>query len=129
MQPFVIARRAFAIEGIALRIESLTVVTRHRVLTAIGATVLVIGTLALGIAITVDRYRPQNQLPDSGARVLDTLAARARPGEIVLTNAGTRGLFEFWTGLEDPLEARQALIENPKFVARATALAHRLPWS
>lgn len=121
--PLVIAMlAAFAIEGIALRIESLTVVARHRVLAAAGATVVVVGSLALGISLTLNRYRPQNQLPESGARVLDTLAARAKPGEVVLTNAGTRGIFEFWTGLEDSLEARQALIENPTFVSRATAL-------
>ncbi len=121
--PLVIAMlAALAIEGIALRIEALTVVARHRVLAATGAAVVVIGALAFGISLTVNRYRPQNQLPDSGARVLHTLAARAKPGEVVLVNAGTRGIFEFWTGLEDPLEARQALIENPKFVARATAL-------
>jgi hypothetical protein len=121
--PLVIAMlAAMAIEGFAIRIESLTVATRHRVAAATGAAVVVIGTLALGISLTMNRYRTQNELPDAGARVLERLAARGTPGEVVLVNAGTRGIFEFWTGLEDPLEARQALIENPKFVARATAL-------
>ncbi len=113
---------AMAIEGITLRLESLTITTRHRLVAGMGVAVVVLSSLALGISLTLNRYRTQNELPSSGARVLDQLAARAKPGEAVLVNAGTRGIFEFWTGMEDPLEARQALIENPKFVAHATAL-------
>jgi hypothetical protein len=120
--PLVIAMlAAVAIEGVAVRLDSVSEESRQRFARVMTASAVVVGAVAIGISLTLDRYETQNELPRSGERVLETLAEQGRPGEVVLVNVGTRGVFEFWTDLEDPLEARQALIENPKFVARATA--------
>ena len=44
------------------------------------------------------------------------------PGDVVLSNALTTGTVESFTGLEDPLEGRQPLIEDPAFLAAANQL-------
>jgi hypothetical protein len=113
---------ALAIEGVAVWLERTDAPARHRHLAVAGAAVLVLGGVALAITLTVQRYDRQNTLSPAGRDLLNHLAAEGKPGQTVLTNVGTRGIFEFWTGLEDPLEARQALIESPAFVNRSIAL-------
>jgi hypothetical protein len=81
---------------------------------------LVIGAVWLGIAVTVERYRNYQAIDPPAAALLDSLEDSARPGDVVLSNVGTRGTFEFRTGIEDPLEGRQALIEAPEFVEHST---------
>jgi hypothetical protein len=44
------------------------------------------------------------------------------PGDVVLSNALTTGTIESFTGLEDPLEGRQPLIEDPAFLETANQL-------
>jgi hypothetical protein len=92
------------------------------------AAVAVCAATAFGIWATVDLYQDDTRLGPAGAATYRYLRDHGRDGEVVLSNAGTRGQFEFFTGLEDPLEARQALLETPAFARRATGLlesAHR----
>jgi hypothetical protein len=92
------------------------------------ASALVAGAGTVAILETVDRYRNFQSVPPATVALLDALERTARPGDALLSNVGTRGTFEFWTGIENPLEGRQALIEDPEFVDHSTAViedAHR----
>jgi len=74
------------------------------------------------------RYAAEARLPQAGAAALGELRRVAQPGDVVLSNVLTTGTIESFTGLEDPLEGRQPLIENPTFLAAANQLlldAHR----
>jgi hypothetical protein len=113
---------AIAIEGIALRLEPVSDKRRTRYAQIAVASGLVLGAAAIGIVLTVQRFRNFQSVSPEASAVLDRLARQARPGDAILTNVGTRGTFEFWTGIEDPLEGRQALIEKPAFVAHATSV-------
>lgn len=111
---------AVALEGFALRFEAMSAVGRARVAKLALAGGVVVGAGVLAAVATVDRYRNYQSIPSTTAAFLDRLAERAKPGDALIGNVGTRGTFEFWTGLEDPLEGRQALIEKPGFVTHST---------
>lgn len=119
---------AIAVEGFSLKIEALGGAARARAARIAAAVAVIAGTVAVGIHETVDRYRNFQSVPPATIALLNTLEESSRPGDAVLSNVGTRGTFEFWTGMENPLEGRQVLIEAPEFVDHSTAViedAHR----
>ena len=93
--------------------------TRRRIGATAGVILIMIIVINSG-RTAIDAYRPQLSLSTEALGLLDDLAHDAHSGDVVLTNSTTRGLVEFWTHAEDPLEARQALIEPPAFLSRAT---------
>lgn len=58
-------------------------------------------------------------ITENGRAALAELRERGGPGEAVLSNISTRGLIELETGLEAPIEGRQPVIEDPRFLDRA----------
>jgi hypothetical protein len=68
------------------------------------------------------RYRAEARIPESGVEALGALRGLAGPSDVVLTNALTTGTVESFTGVEDPLEGRQPLIEDPAFLTGANQL-------
>ncbi len=68
------------------------------------------------------RYRLELAIPTDGQAALETLRTMGAPGDIVLSNVLTTGTIEAFSGLEDPLEGRQPLIEDPAFLATANRL-------
>lgn len=75
--------------------------------------------------LTADPYRGQSAIPADGQAALRYVARHATSGQVLLSNAGTRGIFEFWTPVDDVLEARQPLIEKPAFLDRGIDLLDR----
>ncbi len=92
---------------------------RRRVGAIVGVIVVAVTTFGATRAV-IRAYRPQLSLSAAAQHLLDGLDHDVKPGEGLIANSGTRGLIEFWTHAEVPLEARQALIEAPDFVSRAT---------
>lgn len=82
------------------------------------ALALAVGALAVRDVNEVARYRVLRITPPAQA-ALGYLRDHARPGEVVIANAGTRGTFEFFAPLENPLEGRQPLIEEPRLLRAA----------
>jgi hypothetical protein len=81
--------------------------------------------LAVGLFISLDNavvttYDLQVNINTTAKRFLETVGDKVPAGETVLVNANSRGLLGFLYDLNDPLEARQALLESPKFVHHAT---------
>jgi hypothetical protein len=86
---------------------------------ACGALAFAVTWSAATAAVTLSGAR---ELGAAGERVLERLRAERAPGA-VLSNASTRGLIEFATGREAPIEGRQPVIEDPAFLRAAN---HRL---
>ena len=87
-----------------------------------------IGIAAFGITLVIAVYsvfdyaNTGSVLTPNSEAALRFLRENAQPGEVVVSNAATRGLIEFATGkVENPLDARQPLIEDPVFLRDATA--------
>ena len=92
-----------------------------RQLSAIGAAAVVfVGAWAVGVGlIALNKY---GGIGAEGRHALSVLERRAGgSGQAVLSNISTRGLIEFRTGLEVPLEGRQPVIEDPEFLSGANA--------
>lgn len=68
------------------------------------------------------RYAAERPITEPGLAALAELRERGRPGDIVVSNVLTTGTIESFTGLEDPLEGRQPLIEEPAVLASANQL-------
>ena len=81
---------------------------------------------AVGIAwllpFAVSRYAAEPRIAPAGAAALETLRQLGQPGDVVVSNVLTTGTVESFTRLEDPLEGRQPLIEEPGFLAATNAL-------
>jgi hypothetical protein len=75
---------------------------------------LVAWALPLGLAALADR----RSVEPSGRAALAAVNARAEGGAI-LSNVSTRGVLEFRTGLEAPVEGRQPVIEDASFLEAA----------
>jgi hypothetical protein len=74
------------------------------------------------------RYADELSIAPPGAAALEQLRGMGGAGDVILSNALTTGTIESFTGLEDPLEGRQPLIEQPAVLTRANELllaAHR----
>ena len=61
-----------------------------------------------------------------GSRVFAELGRVASTDAVVVSNVATRGTVEFFTGLENPLEGRQPLIEERATLTSATAYLRRM---
>jgi len=85
-------------------------------LVAAFAGVLWLAPQALG------RYDLEPAIPGDGRAALEALRTMGAPGDVVLSNVLTTGTIEAFSGLEDPLEGRQPLIEDPAFLASANQL-------
>ena len=72
--------------------------------------------------MAISRYAAEPRIAPSGSTALGTLRQLGHPGDVVISNALTTGTIESFTGLEDPLEGRQPLIEEPGFLAATNAL-------
>jgi hypothetical protein len=91
------------------------------------AAVVLFGAWAIGVSvIALNKY---GGIGEEGREALSVLKAKANgPDEAVLSNISTRGLIEFSTGLEVPVEGRQPVIEDPDFLTganRALVEIHR----
>lgn len=88
------------------------------------------GVTALGLAwsapSTMQHGRETPQLDAASVRALMEFRSRAGPGPVVVSNAATRGLIEFLTGAEDPLEGRQPFIENARVLRTANGYLERM---
>jgi hypothetical protein len=89
------------------------------------AVLVACGAVAVGTWLTVDPYRGQRGIPADGQAALRYLDRHATSGQVLLSNAGTRGIVEFWTPVDDVLEARQPLIEQAVFLDRGIDLLDR----
>jgi hypothetical protein len=90
-------------------------------LNALGAAAVVFfAAWAVGVGIIA-----LNKYGGIGREGRDALAVLKRkadgPDQAVLSNISTRGLIEFTTGLEAPIEGRQPVIEDPEFLSGANA--------
>jgi hypothetical protein len=115
---------AFAIQGY-LRTWSWLV--ERRIPALLLPVVAVAGALWLGSTAST-RYAEELPISPAGRAALERLRSVGRPGDVVLSNVLTTGTIEFFTGLEDPLEGRQPLIEEPAVLAATNQLlldAHR----
>ena len=63
------------------------------------------------------RYAVELRLPPDGQAALETLRTTGSSGDVVLSNSLTTGTIESFSGLEDPLEGRQPLIEDAEFLS------------
>lgn len=90
----------------------------------------VVGVTGLGLAwsapSTIEHGRETPQLDAASVRALMVFRSRAGPGPVVVSNAATRGLIEFFTDAEDPLEGRQPFIENARVLATANDYLERM---
>ena len=88
------------------------------------ATPVVVAVVALVwlLPAATARYGAEARIPESGVAALGALKSLAGPNDVVLTNALTTGTVESFTGVEDPLEGRQPLIEDPAFLTGANQL-------
>jgi hypothetical protein len=90
-------------------------------LAALGAaSVVFVGAWAVGVSvIALNKY---GGIGEEGRRALAVLKSKAEgPDQAVLSNISTRGLLEFTTGIEAPVEGRQPVIEDPEFLSGANA--------
>lgn len=78
---------------------------------AAGAVVLA-ASWGLTAPHTLAEMSARPALSSGGVWALHTLQQTVRPGGVVVSNVATRGTFELFTGLEDPAEGRQPLIET-----------------
>jgi hypothetical protein len=72
----------------------------------------------------VPRYAAEPRIQPAGLEALARLEALAGPDDVVVSNVLTAGTIELFTGLEDPLEARQPLIEELGLLRAANDLLH-----
>jgi hypothetical protein len=84
--------------------------------------VVAVAGLVWLIPIAFGRYAAERPITEPGLAALAELRERGRPGETVLSNVLTTGTIESFTGLEDPLEGRQPLIEEPAVLTGANQL-------
>jgi hypothetical protein len=115
---------AFAVEGFLRTWSRLAERRLPRALPAVTAVIAIAWLVPWSSA----RYADELAITPNGRGVLEELKAMARPGDVVVSNALTTGTVESFTGLEDPLEGRQPLIEERAILARANDLllaAHR----
>ena len=89
-----------------------------RVFAVVAAIVGLVWLTPLALA----RYEAEARIPAVGSVALEALRTMGSPGDVVLSNALTTGTIESFTGLEDPLEGRQPLIEDPAFPESANQL-------
>jgi hypothetical protein len=82
------------------------------------AAVVLFGAWALGVGvIALNKY---GGIGAEGREALSVLRSKSsRADEAVLSNISSRGLIEFSTGLEAPVEGRQPVIEDPDFLTDA----------
>jgi hypothetical protein len=70
----------------------------------------------------VPRYAAEPRIQAAGFEAFARLEALAGPDDVVITNVLTAGTIESFTGLENPLEARQPLIEESELLLAANDL-------
>jgi hypothetical protein len=82
------------------------------------ASVVFFGAWAIGVSvISLNKY---GGIGREGREALAVLKDQSGgPDQAVLSNISTRGLIEFTTGLEAPVEGRQPVIEDPEFLTGA----------
>lgn len=93
----------------------------RRVPQAVGLVAAVLGAAWL-VPMASSRFGGEPRIGGDGAAALGTLRQIGRPGDVVLSNVLTTGTIESFTGLENPFEGRQPLIEQPEFLAAANQL-------
>lgn len=77
--------------------------------------------IALFAPTTVQIMAGRPAVSAAGSDAFAELSSAAPPGSVVVSNTATRGTVEFFTGLEDPLEGRQPLIEDLPTLTSATS--------
>jgi hypothetical protein len=70
----------------------------------------------------VPRYQAEPRIQPAGFQALARLAELAGPDDVVVSNVLTAGTIESFTGAENPLEARQPLIEESALLRAANDL-------
>jgi hypothetical protein len=70
----------------------------------------------------VPRYAAEPRIQPAGLEALARLEALAGRDDVVVSNVLTAGTIESFTGLENPLEARQPLIEESELLQAANDL-------
>jgi len=70
----------------------------------------------------IPRYASEPRIQPAGFEALARLEALAGPDDVVVSNVLTAGTIESFTGLENPLEARQPLIEESELLQAANDL-------
>lgn len=111
--------------NVELLVVLVTTLVAARTALVAGALAAAVGVWAIAPA-TASTMASRPPLTPAGAAALAKLRQVAPPGSVVVTNAATRGTIEFFTGLEDPLEGRQPLIEDLGTLTSATDYLVRL---
>ncbi|MFZ4584522.1 MAG: hypothetical protein ACOYNI_04765 [Acidimicrobiia bacterium] len=106
--PFAVGGYLQLVAGIGVRSRRIA----QGALVAVAAAVMVVSIALVG----ADR---SNSISASGSAAFRFLDSQSAPNEVMLCNAGTRGTFEFFTDLQNPLESRQPVIESPRLLRRA----------
>jgi hypothetical protein len=79
-----------------------------------GFPVLVlIAALGVGFQAVDQKFRSLQAMDPSFTEALEALASRGDRSDIVLSNIATYGIIESFTDMENPLEARQPLFNDP----------------
>jgi hypothetical protein len=109
---------AFALEGFLRTWARIAEHSVPRILPFIAA---VIGVVWL-VPWVVPRYAAEPRIQPAGFEALARLQALADADDVVVSNVLTTGTIESFTGLENPLEGRQPLIEESDLLQAANAL-------
>lgn len=109
---------AFALEGY---LRTWARLTDRRVPRLLPLAAALIGVAWL-VPWVVPRYAAEPRIQPAGFEALARLAELAGPDDVVISNVLTAGTIESFTGAEDPLEARQPLIEEAALLLAANDL-------
>jgi hypothetical protein len=110
----------------ALLVQPLVSRLRART-TRLGTAAVLAFVVAWSLPIGVNAFSTRLELGSEGSAALATvrdMSADEQDGA-VLSNASTRGIIEFTTGLEQPIEGRQPVIEDPDFLDAAIRVLGR----
>jgi len=110
----------------ALLIEPLTSRLRART-TRLAAAAVLAFVLAWSLPVGIHAFSTRLELGSEGSAALAEVRdmGERQPGGAVLSNASTRGIVEFVTDLEQPIEGRQPVIEDPGFLDAANRVLAR----
>jgi hypothetical protein len=83
--------------------------------------------LAWSLPVGIHAFSTRLELGSEGSAALAAVRdlEEREPGGAVLSNASTRGIVEFVTDLEHPIEGRQPVIEDPGFLDAANRVLSR----
>jgi len=112
--------------AVALFIEPLAALLRVRAVRLAAASTLAF-VIAWSLPVGIHAFSKGLELSPEGSLALAEVRemGEREPGGVVLSNASTRGIVEFVTDLEQPIEGRQPVIEDPGFLAAANRVLAR----